>query len=768
MTRRVQLPGLAPRRPRPLDRGRAAHDPQAAAGGERLRLFVALELPAPIVDAARRVGAAARRARACGSSRAESLHVTLAFLGERPDEEADAIAAALRRSRRRSPGLRVGEPAWLPPRRPGVLAVDLDDGDGACARLQTAVSAALAGLGALRPREAPVPARTSPWAASARGARVDTRGAPDLRPPRPSPPPPSPSTVRARAHRAPATTRSRAAPCHDPRILLLALCGLLVAAPAARGVLARRGPALRPAVGRRPRAPRPRRHPRRHAGARPGRPARRRRRGGARRATSRADGRGRRRGGARALRRRPGAARPPAPACRAAATPTASSPTTTTSWTRSRRRTPASSARSSLPKKSIEGRDLVGVEIAGDVNRDDDGRPVAAFFGLHHAREWPSGEVNMEFALDLARGYGERRADHRAARPRARVHRPRRQPRRVRRLARRGRGRAGRRATRCTGATAAPATPEEEDAVPVRAHRNGADLNRNYGAGWGGTGREHVDPTSDSYRGTGPVLRARVAGVHEFSQRHQIMHVQSTHNIVGQVLRQPGFQDYGLFTPDEGDHEGRSATRWATATDYESLLGYDLYDVHGATEDWNYIAQGAMGYTIELGPSDTRGPSPIGGGRAAVLRPVPDARRRPVPRRRHRRPGRPGHPRGVPARRRAGRRTRPTTASSPGRARRPGTRCASARTSRRTTVRLLRRRRTAPDAARLPILEFRDFLESTLPVPATGRFEWHVGPSTRPWLGEAGRRGDVGADVRDAGRRGRSPAARSWSSAASG
>ena len=27
-------------------------------------------------------------------------------------------------------------------------------------------------------------------------------------------------------------------------------------------------------------------------------------------------------------------------------------------------------------------------------------------FGVHHAREWPSGEVNMEFALDLARGYG--------------------------------------------------------------------------------------------------------------------------------------------------------------------------------------------------------------------------------------------------------------------------------------------------------------------------------------------------------------------------
>ena len=46
------------------------------------------------------------------------------------------------------------------------------------------------------------------------------------------------------------------------------------------------------------------------------------------------------------------------------------------------------------------------MEIASNVNRDDDGRPAYVVMGVHHAREWPSAEVSMEFALDLADGYG--------------------------------------------------------------------------------------------------------------------------------------------------------------------------------------------------------------------------------------------------------------------------------------------------------------------------------------------------------------------------
>ena len=56
-----------------------------------------------------------------------------------------------------------------------------------------------------------------------------------------------------------------------------------------------------------------------------------------------------------------------------------------------------------LPEKTLDGRSVLGVEIAEDVTARD-GRPTFAMFGVHHAREWPSGEHAMEFAVDLVKG----------------------------------------------------------------------------------------------------------------------------------------------------------------------------------------------------------------------------------------------------------------------------------------------------------------------------------------------------------------------------
>src|SRR3954447_16277609 len=41
-----------------------------------------------------------------------------------------------------------------------------------------------------------------------------------------------------------------------------------------------------------------------------------------------------------------------------------------------------------LPVKSLEGRTILGVEVTNNVNVDD-GKPVFAQIGVHHAREWP-------------------------------------------------------------------------------------------------------------------------------------------------------------------------------------------------------------------------------------------------------------------------------------------------------------------------------------------------------------------------------------------
>lgn len=116
-----------------------------------MRLFVALELPSAAVDALAEWARAAARDGLRAVPR-ESLHVTLAFLGERPDDEAPAIAAALPADPPRVE-LALGDPAWLPPRRPRVLAIDLHDGDGACSRVQADVGASLAGLGVFAPEK---------------------------------------------------------------------------------------------------------------------------------------------------------------------------------------------------------------------------------------------------------------------------------------------------------------------------------------------------------------------------------------------------------------------------------------------------------------------------------------------------------------------------------------------------------------------------------------------------------------------------------------
>ena len=59
-----------------------------------------------------------------------------------------------------------------------------------------------------------------------------------------------------------------------------------------------------------------------------------------------------------------------------------------------------------LKRPSLDGRPVRAIEIAGDVKARNDGRPTFALLGVHHAREWPSGELAMEFAVDLVKSYG--------------------------------------------------------------------------------------------------------------------------------------------------------------------------------------------------------------------------------------------------------------------------------------------------------------------------------------------------------------------------
>lgn len=58
-----------------------------------------------------------------------------------------------------------------------------------------------------------------------------------------------------------------------------------------------------------------------------------------------------------------------------------------------------------LPHRTVEGREVHGIEITRSADRVADGKASFLLMGLHHAREWPSAEHAMEFAYDLLSTY---------------------------------------------------------------------------------------------------------------------------------------------------------------------------------------------------------------------------------------------------------------------------------------------------------------------------------------------------------------------------
>ncbi|HSZ06644.1 MAG TPA: RNA 2',3'-cyclic phosphodiesterase [Solirubrobacteraceae bacterium] len=127
--------------------------------GATARLFVAVDPPLSVrEDLVEWARGAAVAARAAGSSRgavrlldAESLHLTLCFLGSRPVDEIEALAAALAACAEQPCELSVGAPLWLPTRRPHALAVEVHDHEGELALVRQRLSEVLSGASAWRP-----------------------------------------------------------------------------------------------------------------------------------------------------------------------------------------------------------------------------------------------------------------------------------------------------------------------------------------------------------------------------------------------------------------------------------------------------------------------------------------------------------------------------------------------------------------------------------------------------------------------------------------
>jgi 2'-5' RNA ligase len=146
------------------------------------RLFVALDLPAKaraeLVEWQERALADREDLRAVAP---DALHVTLAFLGSRPEEEIDAIGAAVEGAAAglTAAPLRASSVAAVPRRRPRLFAVELEDAEGRAAAVQAAVAGVLEARGFYEPE------RRAFWphVTVARVGRTERRAAPVTLPP---------------------------------------------------------------------------------------------------------------------------------------------------------------------------------------------------------------------------------------------------------------------------------------------------------------------------------------------------------------------------------------------------------------------------------------------------------------------------------------------------------------------------------------------------------------------------------------------------------
>jgi 2'-5' RNA ligase len=112
---------------------------------ERLRLFLALELPEDVDGALR----AWRERHLAGARPADTLHVTLAFLGHRPRAELDGIIGALRSSAAETASFVLEPVRYRETRSVGMLV--LDDPSGEATRLAERLQGRLEELRVYRP-----------------------------------------------------------------------------------------------------------------------------------------------------------------------------------------------------------------------------------------------------------------------------------------------------------------------------------------------------------------------------------------------------------------------------------------------------------------------------------------------------------------------------------------------------------------------------------------------------------------------------------------
>ncbi len=346
-----------------------------------------------------------------------------------------------------------------------------------------------------------------------------------------------------------------------------------------------------------------------------------------------------------------------------------------------------------LPHLSRLGRPVEALEITTNPNARD-GKPVYFQLGMHHAREWPSAEHTLEWAYDLIGAYraGSSRAVSLVSQVRTIVV-PVVNPDgfNFSRESGQSLGHGG----GDTGFNSSVGEYHRKNCPSTGCQVNaGVDLNRNYGDLWGGPGTSS-EPTTEIYRGPAPFSEPETQNVRELISSRQVVVVITNHTFGNEILRQPGI-DTEPVTPDEPAYSNLGAAM-ATENGYSNIFSYEIGNHVGTTDGWGYYVTGGLGYVVEIGPSAFHPPYanmvaeydgsnvPGGGNREAFYRAMQAAANREL--------------------------HAVLTGGAP-----PG-----------AVLRLAKSFQNRTFDSSIP-----EHLESTMVVPESGRFEWHVNQSGRP------------------------------------
>ncbi len=251
-------------------------------------------------------------------------------------------------------------------------------------------------------------------------------------------------------------------------------------------------------------------------------------------------------------------------------------------------------ARFALPHTSLLGQTVWALEISRHV-RASAAKPVFLLTGLHHAREWPTVELTMEFVHDILMHDGV------DARITALLDN-------VRLLVvpvvnpdgyELSRSLLNEQKRKSCRLEAGKVPTFADCANPAHAGA-GVDLNRNYGAFWGGSGA-NVGPMQQSYRGDAPFSEPEIQNMRDLMAANQVVVALSNHTPDAKVLRVPSAAEepvpadvavYDALAQQLGADLKWPAGPWPTV----------YYVANGTMEEQAYYSAGTLAFTFENAP----------------------------------------------------------------------------------------------------------------------------------------------------------------------